>query len=642
MKKTFKYIFLLTVAIPALSGCNYLDIVPDNTVTITSAYENKAKAWGALAGCYYYIPNPSYDRWTLALAGGEYTTIYTSAYLNDPTFAQGEKMILGQNSAASPMFDYWCGASGNCASLYQGIRFCNIFLENIDSVPDLSVADKADWKAQVTVLKAYYHFYLTQLYGPIVLVENNLGPNDPNEQLWQERQPVDKCIDYIVSLIDKALPVLPESRAAAFLGQIDRTVAASIKAKVLLVAASPLFNGNTEYYSTFKNKAGEALISQVYDKEKWKRALDAADEAIQLAEKSGRSLYTYTGQPYKYDQSNWEMSEIIKPAYNTRMSIVDPWNSELAWGYSFLYKDMTMQIACQMADALGTANFSWNFLGANFSMLEFFYTRNGVCIDEDRTFDYYGRMNIVASPSDSYHTGYVQRNYRTLNLTLNREPRYYAWIGTDGSIWRDYNRLNNMQMRYGQDNGIQKISSPHNRFYGGIVIKKWVHPESKNENVNQYVHYPLPLIRMADLYLAYAEASNEYYGPNDDALEKINAVRARAGLRAVEDVYSDPTVVYETGKHQTKEGFRSIIQRERMIELCFEDQRYHDLRRWKLAHKYLSGPVQGFDIEKSAPEEYYSLVTRATMKFVTPRDYLFPIRTDELNINPNLLQNPGW
>lgn len=644
MKKIYGLLAVAALCCCLLSSCDYLDIVPDNTVQITSIYENKDKAYGALAGCYSFLPNPSYDRRTLALAGGEYTTIYTSKYLNDTEFAQGEKIILGQNSKTTPFFDYWSTWHANYRPLYQGIRYCNIFLENIRSVPDLSDVDKDDWEAQVLVLKAYYHFYLTMLYGPIVIADKNFEASDSPELIRQERQPADRCFEYAVELLDKAIPKLPGYRPTVFKGQIDRTVALALKAKVLLFAASPLFNGSADFYSTFKNKAGENMINTTYDKEKWKKAYDAAKEALDYATNEGqRELYYYKdSQPFAYDRNIWNTSEIIKPVYNNRLSIVEPWTSEVVWAYSAIGKGSTLQEACQMRDSENGNNgdFAWNFLGANYSMLEFFYTRNGVPIEEDRNFDYYGRSGLVTVPDDYYHLGFMQPGRKTIKLNLNREPRFYAWLAFDSSVWRDYDRLNYMQMLRGEKHGTQTSTSPDNQYFAGIALKKWVHPESKNNMLMTY--YPAPIIRTAELYLMYAEASNEYFGPTNDAYEKLNAVRARAGLKNVEDVYNDPSIVYQTGKHLTKEGLRDIIRRERMIELSFEDQRYHDLRRWKLAEQYFVGPISGFTVSSSTPEEYYQLRTLATMKFVSPRDYLFPISVDELNTNPNLVQNPGW
>jgi len=147
---------------------------------------------------------------------------------------------------------------------------------------------------------------------------------------------------------------------------------------------------------------------------------------------------------------------------------------------------------------------------------------------------------------------------------------------------------------------------------------------------------------MADLYLMYAEAYNEYYGPNQEVYDALNKVRARGGLRAIEDVYSDASIVKNVGKHLTKEGLREIIHKERSIELSFEGKKYFDVLRWKEANRYFTSPIKGWNTTGSDPGQYYILMTLQNRVWQTPRDYLMPIPLWDLNRNPNLVQNPGW
>src|SRR5690606_37515364 len=102
----------------------------------------------------------------------------------------------------------WEGSNGG-KPLYEGIRDCNIFLDNIGIVPDMDQAEKDIWIAEVKVLKAYYHFYLFRLYGPIPLIRENLPISAGVEEVQIKRRPSDECIDYIVALLDEAAPNLP-------------------------------------------------------------------------------------------------------------------------------------------------------------------------------------------------------------------------------------------------------------------------------------------------------------------------------------------------------------------------------------------------------------------------------------------------
>ena len=109
-----------------------------------------------------------------------------------------------------PSLNYWDGAKGGKA-MFQALRDCNIFLEKVDNVPALDVSEKKRWIAEVKFLKAYYHYWLLRMYGPIPLIKVNLPVSASVEEVQVKRQPVDECFDYIVSLLDEACADLPVS-----------------------------------------------------------------------------------------------------------------------------------------------------------------------------------------------------------------------------------------------------------------------------------------------------------------------------------------------------------------------------------------------------------------------------------------------
>ncbi|MDD2245057.1 MAG: RagB/SusD family nutrient uptake outer membrane protein [Dysgonamonadaceae bacterium] len=646
MKSKIFLVCLLGITL-LFSRCDYLEIVPDNTVEVGSLFENRDKALNALSTCYRYMPNFEKLHQSMSLAGDEWVGRLDASYAEDRNIDRGEKIMRGWNNSNDPIFNYWAGGGG-VNSLYEGIRVCNIFLENIENVPDLTPREREDWIAQVKVLKAYYHYYLTRLYGPIVIVDKNLEAYSPVEEVRQERQPVDSCFNYAVGLIDGVLKEgdLAIARDVSYLGQVDQQIAKALKAEILLTKASPLFNGNSEYFSNFKGKNGELLFSMEYDAEKWKDALDAIKEAIDIAEANGKKLYTYDGTPKFWDVANFKESEIIQYAYNERFSIVEPWNDEVVWGYSGL--DFTGQggfaHATNMRSVASptTPEYAWQWLGADFRMLEMYYTKNGVPIEEDKTFDYDNRLQLTTIPDDNYHQGYMQAGETTVKLSLNREPRFYAWLAVDRGVWRTHDVANDLKMRYNEFPGGRGAQHTTDFYWTGIGVKKFVHPESGTGHWARVVKFPYPIIRMADLYLMYAEAYNEYYGPNQEVYDALNKVRARGGLRAIEDVYSDASIVKNVGKHLTKEGLREIIHKERSIELSFEGKKYFDVLRWKEANRYFTSPMKGWNTTGSDPGQYYILMTLQNRVWQTPRDYLMPIPLWDLNRNPNLVQNPGW
>lgn len=636
-----------------LTNCTYLDIVPDNTVQVGSLFENRDKALNALSTCYRYMPNYEKMHNSMSLAGDEWVGRLDADVANNRGNTRGEKIMRGWNNSNDPILNYWSGGGG-ATSLYQGIRICNIFFENIENVPDLTPAERADWIAQVKILKAYYHYYLIRLYGPIIIVDKNLEPYSQVEEVRQERQPVDSCFNYVLGLIDEVLydangnprTDLAVQRDNAYYGQIDQINARAIKADILLTRASPLFNGNSEYYSNFKNKSGETFFPMEYSAKKWEEALNGIKEAIDYAEANGKQLYEYKKQPKFWDVDNFASSEIIQYCYNKRFSVVEPWNDELLWGYSGL--DYEGQGGFAHASNMRsvaeptTASFAWQWLGADYRMDELFYSKNGVPIEEDITYDYVNRLAITTVPTDTYHKGYMQPNEKTIKLHLNREPRFYAWMAVDRSVWRTHDLANDVKMRYNEFPGGRGSQHTTDFYWTGIGVKKMVHPESGTGHWARVVKYPYPIYRLSDLYLMYAEAYNELNGPGQPAYDYVDKVRAKAGLRPIEDVYSDATIVKAPGKHTTKEGLREIIHRERNIELSFEGHKYFDVLRWKEAGRYFTSPMKGFNTTGVDPEQFYVIMTLQQRKWESPRDYLFPLPLSDINRNPNLAQNPGW
>jgi hypothetical protein len=155
----------------------------------------------------------------------------------------------------------------------------------------------------------------------------------------------------------------------------------------------------------------------------------------------------------------------------------------------------------------------------------------------------------------------------------------------------------------------------------------------------QEVSFHLPMMRMAGLYLLYAEALNEVNGPSSDVYTYLNMVRTRAGLPNVQDAWS--MYAKNPGKVNTKDGLRQIIHQERRAELCFEGQSGWDLRRWKELQEVLSKPMQGWNIYDTEAVNYYRPRTVITPVFGL-KNYLWPIKSEDLIINPNLVQNPYW
>ena len=631
MKRNILYILVFSLT---LSSCDeYLDIVPDQTQELDLLFDREESAYNALATCYSYLPKNDdlYSSYVTA------TDALTTPVAKETA---GIRLMKGLQSASNPLMSYWSGYERH-GSLWRGIRSCNILIENMDNVVDMTQEEKDSWKAEAQFLKAYYHFTLLKYYGPIPITDVNLPISANDQEVRVKRNTIDECISYISETIDSAIPNLPlRVLNNNDLGRIDQVIAKAIKSRVLLYAASPLFNGNSEFYSGFVNDEGDHFFNQTYDENKWQLAMDASLDALNTAISQGASLYEFNDTPPVFDEENYE-EESVKKLYNIRYSIVDRWNDELLWGHSNPVGTnwWQLQAGSLMKDPTSSSvEAAWQWVAPTLRSVEMYYTSNGLPIDEDLTFDYTNRYEVTNIGSNQ--NANAQFAQRTVNLHLNREPRFYASIGFDRGYNRTWGRLWNLKMRKGETHG--RIANSGDYLITGYALKKIVHPDSEGDGYDKIIQYSWPMIRLAELYLNYAEAANEVNGPTEEVYSMLNSIRDRAGINTVEQAWSDATIAATVNKHTTKDGLREIIQHERLIEFAFEGHRYNDLRRWKMAEEYLNSPVKGWSVDLSTEDGFYSLRDVGNRSFSSPRDYLHPISINELTINTNLIQNPGW
>src|SRR3546814_359820 len=271
------------------------------------------------------------------------------------------------------------------------------------------------------------------------------------------------------------------------------------------------------------------------------------------------------------------------------------------------------------------------------------YTHHGVPINEDKTWDYANRYSLRTAGIDDGL--YVRECYTSAYLNFDREPRFYAGLGFEGGVWYGHGKYNDkaprsllhIEARGGQRNQFSSQRST----VTGYFLKKLNNFENvarANNSISIHV-YPWPLIRLADLYLLYAESLNESQGPQSEVYKYLNLVRARAGLPSVESAWTSYSTQPE--KYTTKNGLREIIRNERLIELAFEGQRFWDLRRWKEAAEELNKPIRGWDGFQADPADYYQPVVLFKQTFST-KDYFWPFDENSVTKNKNLVQNLGW
>lgn len=652
-----KRIFTALICLGSLCSCvDYLDVIPDNLATLDIAFNNRSSAERYLTTCYSYVPLYGDQDWNPGLTAGNEIWYYS---MDDNVYVQNLwafGIANGLQNIVTPLNNYWDGEERGMP-LFQAIRDCNIFIEYVSDrnrVAGLYETERRRWLAEAKVLKAFFHYYLFQLYGPIPIIDKSLPIDASVEEVRVSRNKVDDVVDYIVRTIDECYTDLPKviQMEAVELGRLTQAAALAIKAKTLVLAASPLFNGNTDY-ANFLDHDHKPFISQEQSTEKWERAAEACRDAIRSAVDDGKhDLYDFSLD------ATYPMPDELLYGMNTRQAVTERFNKELIWSVG-TQSTFDLQINVMPLITPGTNNINASnansYCKANYAptlaVAERFYSSNGVPIEEDKVWndpanDYYNRRYQTQS-TNGYSEYLFKQNYETAILHFNREPRFYGSLGFDGSTWYgngwknpdDVDTRNYVEAKKNQRAGQTKMG-----IYSitGYYAKKLIYYDNTYGSSVSVREYSFPIIRLADLYLLYAEAMNEANidkNVPDDVYIYVDKVRARSGLKGVVESWQNYSM--NPSKPLTSLGMREIIRRERSIELALEGQHYFDVRRWKTAVKEFNKPVSGWSVDQETVEGYYNVRNIFNQRFYQ-RDYLWPIKEYDLVINPNLVQTKGW
>jgi hypothetical protein len=643
--KKIKRIAGILALMAALNSCaNYLDLVPDDRMaTIEYAFAMRSEAKKYLYTCYSYMPHNTAESPEF-LGGDEYGRILVSS---TDTYSGIFRLARGLQNAAAPIADDW-------AQMYRALRVCNVFLENVESVPDLGLEEREHWTGEVLFLKAFYHFHLLRKWGPIPLIKENLSISAGVDEVKLTRNTVDECFDYIRELLDEAIRLLPVglSSPTQDLGRITKPVAAAFKAQVMVYAASPLFNNNDDQ-KTLENRDGTPLFTTgLTDEEarvKWDSAVIACREAIHICHETNHRMFKF--------QSSETWSDTIKLNMDIRGSLTEKYNNteyvwvntQTSWGdIEGIQRNAMVNLD---EDIYPDVFVITPTITPSFKIVQQYYTNNGIPIEYDKNWQNVDPMSMRAG--DDAHSYYIRKGYNTIQMNFDREPRFYAHLGFDGGIWfrqkeslagNEPDKYKCVENRPGGIHSANELDAG----YTGYFAKKLVHYEkvaTNNASQLSYNDYLWPMMRLTDLYLLYAEAINEAEGPNGpngvEMFVYIDAVRKKNGLKGVKDSWSNYAISTAADKYTTQSGMREIIRRERLIELSLEGHRFWDIRRWKTAPGEYAKNIKGLKVRSRNVREYYTIITLMEQNF-SIRDYFWPIRLSYIEQNPNLVQNIGW
>lgn len=578
---------------------------------------------------------------------------------------------------------------------YLGINKACVFLKYIHMNTELTDEERLDYAAQARFVRAYYYWLLLRKYGPVPLIPDaGEDYTQDYDALARPRNTYDECVEYITSELATAAKDLPLVRGTNNIARPTCGAALATRAKVFLYAASPLMNGNTDSYAQqMVNDEGNRLLSAEYDESKWARAAAAAKDVMELPGNNnghryqlyiknritsgGTEDYPETIEPFddgNFSKKSWpdgyadiDPFESYRSVFNGELSAFA--NPELIFSrVDNITVDQSSggvnsmdAIANMVLHQLPTIAGGWSVHGMTQKQCDSYYMFDGTdCPGKDK--------EIGRGDGSNRLGGYVtdedvsSRRYRPLRAGVslqyaNREPRFYASVGFNGSVWnmtslsgKDGAAAPNQQVWYYR--GTSEGYNGGNRIFTGIGIKKYVNPyDAKYQNELLYRKKAEPAIRYAEILLIYAEALNELEGSYDipswdgtvvytlnrdvNELKKgIRPVRIRAGVPD----YSEP-------EYQNKDVFRKKLKRERQIELMGENHRYYDLRRWKDAPQEEEMLIYGCNMlmDENHRDLFHTPVAIMSLpvRFVE-KSYFWPFSHEQLQRNKRLTQNPGW
>lgn len=481
-------------------------------------------------------------------------------------------------------------SGGVWRTCYKQIRAVNQFLKHASTLPFAQSLQKRT-AAEARFLRAWYYFTLLKHYGGVPLIGDTIYTD--RDQITASRNTFEECVNYIVKECDEAGSVLPIRQQGLEYGRAGLGSCLALKTRVLLYAASPLFNGNNDFNSSVADPLRSVIAYKNSDVNRWKLAADAARQLI--------SLGTYE----LYNTSNSVSGQTIQPFQDL---FYRPVNNE------YIFSRMTvgtrdLETWWMPPSRGGDGNGSYPYQ----ELVDAFLTKNG---------------KAITDPTSGYNPN---RPYD------NRDPRLEYTIMRDSSLivlYTDFIQpIMNQPLRLYENAGADAVFK---RTTTGYYVNKMLKPDIAGNCIHGS-NRGWPLLRYAEVLLNFAEAENEFSGPTTDVYNAIIAIRQRAGINAGADN------MYGLTSGLSKEAMRTIIHNERRIELAFEEHWFWDVRRWMIASTTENTVMHGMIVRRDAPTATPSFeIFDVRKRNFRNAMYLFPIPQSEVAKSGQLLQNPFW
>lgn len=566
----------------SLASCGFKD-VPFDKYDQEFVFSSDVKAEGYVLSVYTGLPYNKSDENGFTRVDGQMLSSATDE--SAPTVPGSTIIYLTQGSLTSRN----ANPDGCWEDNYMFIRDAMIGLEGLEELPDTDVDLKIQLGAELKFLQAYYYFELVKRYGGVPILDHVY---DLSEDLNVPRSSFADCIDHIVALCDEAEEGLPEPSIVSF-GRASKGAAMALKARTLLYAASPLFNG-----PGYDGTANEFICYGQYDPSRWEAAAEAAADVIKLG-------YYDIYMPNEITDASTDEQVISSGSANyRRLFNVITGNKELI-----------LPRTSKAGNQVEKDNFPVGITNGK-----------GLTSPSQQMVDAYGMVNGVAI-DDLEGSAYDASDPYT-----GRDPRFYASIFYNGQNWAG----TTIETFEGGIHNNTETST-----VTGYYLSKFCAEEVVISGTPTNTNHCFPLFRYAELLLNYAEAANEAYGPDEDHFGC--GMTARDAVKKVRSRVLRPSETDVKAASNDRDGMREAIMAERRVELAFEDHRYYDLKRWKLAEEVLNESIRGMRIVKAGDTFNYEPVDNVESRTFSAKFYLYPIPNDDVVNNTAIRSNnPLW
>ncbi len=624
MKRKIIFIPVFLFALILFNSCNkdFLDTKPLGEISSDAVWGDAPLATAFVTEIYN------------GLGAGGFNEEMLASYSDEAVFTHAGRGISTVNDGSlSPSNLGRVDGTYEWGAMYSRIRGCNLAIQNLKTASFDDPVLKERLKGEAHFMRAYFYHQLVRYYGAVPIIDRVYGLN---EDYTAARETFEKCVNFIQADCDTAIQNL--TGKALGKGRATATAAKALKSRLLLYAASdlhdvPTAKSKSTVISSYANPEFLGYISGDRTA-RWQAAKGAAKAVLDAG--SGYKL-SLAAPAAKADAISNYVS-ISMGGGSTAPGVDASAASELIFArYSTPDKD---EWGAPYVGLFNGPNGYHNWAGN---------TPIGLMVDDYEMMD--GTSFSWSNP--------VQK----AAPYENRDPRFYASILYDGSDWKPRNLISGNvdpanQIQTGQYDlkvggalttfqGLDTRSSTIEDWNGSrthYYVRKFTDPNNSivENNTKQFI--PWPFLRYTEAVFNYAEACIEL-GEETEAKTWLNKIRFRSGMPAIT----------ESGA-----ALKARYQNERRIELMFEEQRYHDARRWMIAPTTVGRKVTFINIlgkfkpgkelvgtykyDKSIYDYTYTPEVNTSHEDRTWLDkmYFLPISRDEINKNAKLLQNPGY